>query len=473
MSSDGRVESSAGPTGVWLRKAHCPGGNALLSGAQQVRFSAKPETLSQVKPGVRLSSACFSRLRRRGCSARYPVSPCGFLRFSALLLFETSFGIVSAADRHPRIAARLPVVRRSGTPADLHQHHRKAHYRAVISRYSLFSEVLALFTARASLRRAIPHLFPTQAGCFAGTNPGIHCKKVQNSQVPRVPRIPHAEKLQLFPLGTALLPPYNGRAIPMTQSTISPDHLLQLRSATHALSQHVLARLRTQLDALSPLFRPRRFLGDHMEGTGREAVARADESAAELQDLYRRVAVKPFNLRPELPTPFESVTTAFHFHEWEYTHPTQTERGWQPIRVTTPLTWMLNFASPYTLASLRDVANGSAQYDTEAVRAFVFRACVMYEFFRKTPAVGELLTALRYIVEVRRSPHFGELPLVTVSAPLRTFRPPDDLVALASGMAGGHSFAEVLDVASFQNLSDPLKDEASRILNQHKIEIVS
>jgi hypothetical protein len=39
-SSAGSVESSSGPTRVWLPEAQAPEGTSLLSGAQQVRFSA-------------------------------------------------------------------------------------------------------------------------------------------------------------------------------------------------------------------------------------------------------------------------------------------------------------------------------------------------------------------------------------------------------------------------------------------------
>jgi hypothetical protein len=208
-----------------------------------------------------------------------------------------------------------------------------------------------------------------------------------------------------------------------------------------------------------------------MEGAGREAFAGSDKNATELQALYHSVALKPFDLRPELPTPFESVATQFHLHEWEYLHPTQTDRGWQSIRVATPLTWVVTYASPYSLSSLRDVMAGHAQRDGAAVRSFVFRACVMHELFRKTPSLKELLTALRYGVDIRKSPQFGELPFVTVSAPFHTLRPADDLVALAAGMAGGQSFAEILDLDSVRNLTDPIRDETLRILDQHKIEM--
>lgn len=171
-----------------------------------------------------------------------------------------------------------------------------------------------------------------------------------------------------------------------------------------------------------------------------------------------------------LNAPLESVTTQFQFEEWEYTHGTETDRGWQSIRVTAPLTWVISYSTSYSFATLRGVVTGGGQRDAEAIRAFVLRACLMHELFAKIPSIARLLEALRYKVAVRRSPHLGDLPLVTISSPFRTLRPADRMVAMASGLAGGASFAEVLDVESVRNLGDPLRHEAVDILNRHQIE---
>ncbi len=249
---------------------------------------------------------------------------------------------------------------------------------------------------------------------------------------------------------------------------LEPAKLLSLHGLTKEVSQACLRHLKGHVEAMAPLFRPRRYLGDHMDGTGKEGVPSADRNLADLQELYARVALKPFDLRPELRTPLESVNTQFQFDEWEYAHAAQTDQGWQSIRVTAPLTWVLSYGSPYSLTTLRGVVTGSGQRDDEAVRAFVLHACLMHELFAKVPVLSDLLGGLRYKVEVRKSPQLGELPLVTISAPFRTFRPPDKLVALASGLAGGASFSEVLDIDSVQNLSDPLRDETLEILSRRK-----
>ena len=130
---------------------------------------------------------------------------------------------------------------------------------------------------------------------------------------------------------------------------LEPAKLLSLHGLTKDVSQFCQRHLKTQIDAMAPLFRPRRFLGDHIDSTGKEAVAGADRNLAELQELFARVAVKPFDLRPELRKPLESVSTQFQLDEWEYTHATETDRGWNSIRVTTPLTWV--FPTPRLIRS--------------------------------------------------------------------------------------------------------------------------
>jgi hypothetical protein len=52
-------------------------------------------------------------------------------------------------------------------------------------------------------------------------------------------------------------------------------------------------------------------------------------------------------------------------------------------------------------------------------------------------------------------------------APFTTIRPPDSLVTVAAGLAGGTSFAEVLDLTTVQNLGDPLRQQVATIFQKH------
>ncbi len=253
--------------------------------------------------------------------------------------------------------------------------------------------------------------------------------------------------------------------------SLNVEQLLQLHTLTKDVSKVCQKQLRGYLDTMALLFRPRRMLGDAMEGAERDSGGISDRTVAELRELYRRVALRPFDLRPELTLPLESVSTQIQLYEWEYLHHTTSDRGLRNISVTSPLTWVVAYSSTYSFAMLRQVLAGQEQRNQESVRAFVLRACLMHLQLTKFPAIADLLAVLRYRIEVRRSPEMGDLPLVTISAPFRTMRPPDNLVNVASGLAGGTSFAEVLDLDTVRNLRDPLREEITAIFRSHGQEL--
>ena len=138
---------------------------------------------------------------------------------------------------------------------------------------------------------------------------------------------------------------------------LSLEQLLNLHTLTRDLSRVYQKQLRSYLDTLAMLFRPRRILGDAIEGSERETAAGADKTVAELRELYKKLAGRPFDLRPDLTLPL-SVATQLQLHEWEYSHNTNTDRGWRTIKVTAPLTWVVSYSSPYSLSILRQVLAG-------------------------------------------------------------------------------------------------------------------
>src|ERR1035437_4518717 len=253
--------------------------------------------------------------------------------------------------------------------------------------------------------------------------------------------------------------------------SLNVERLLHLHTLTKEVAKVCQKQLRGHLDTLALLFRPRRMLGDAMEGAERESVGGSERTLGELRDLYRKVALRPFDLRPELSLPLESVSTQMQLYEWEYLHQSKTDRGWRSIKVTSPLTWVVAYSSNYSLPMFRQVLAGQEERDADAVRAFVLRACLMHLHFTKFPAIAELLAGLRYRAEVRNSPETGALPLVTVSTPFSTLRPPDSLVTVASGLAGGVSVYQALDLATVHSLKDPLREQIAAIFRSHGQEL--
>src|SRR4029453_14058765 len=150
--------------------------------------------------------------------------------------------------------------------------------------------------------------------------------------------------------------------------SLKVEQLLHLHTVTREVSKFCQKQLRGYLDTMALLFRPRRILGDAIEGAEQESVGGSDRTLAELRDLYRKVALRPFDLRPELKVPIESVSTEMRLYEWEYLHQTKTDRGWRSIKVTSPLTWVVAYSSTYSLPMLRQVLAGQGERDAEAVR---------------------------------------------------------------------------------------------------------
>lgn len=255
----------------------------------------------------------------------------------------------------------------------------------------------------------------------------------------------------------------------MTESQVasrqfSREQLGRLHGITQQVERICRSQLQAYLDALAPLFRPRRLLGNHMDGAGKESVANVDQNFNELRETYFKACGRPFDLRKELPTPLESVPTQIQLHEWEYEYEVQTERELKTINITSPLTWVLAYPSAYSHNMLRGLIAAKQERDLEGLRTFVLRTSLMHLMFARLPDLTTLLEGLRYKIEIRKSPRLGDLPLVTISAPVTTVLPTDDLLLLAASFSGRAGFVEVVDPDQARSIPDPLQDQITKIL---------
>jgi len=250
-------------------------------------------------------------------------------------------------------------------------------------------------------------------------------------------------------------------------ATLTNEDLQDRHDLTRQVAAVCRQELRTFLDALAPLFRPRRLLGDFVEGSGRETVRDARENFDRLREAFAAACGRPFELRRDLAAPLEAPATQMQIHDWEYVHRARTDREARSIAVTAPLTWVLMYPSVYSLSMMRQVAAGKQERNYDAVHAFALRACILKLLLEREPHLTSVLEGLRYQVEIRKLPELGELPLVTLSAPVATCRPPDDLLLVATGLSGRAVFQEVLDLESANQIRDPVRDRISGILREH------
>jgi len=234
------------------------------------------------------------------------------------------------------------------------------------------------------------------------------------------------------------------------------DELSAHRRRTEAVSGVLLRQLRGHLETLKPLLTPQRLLGKH--AGGKAEVPGADRALAQLQEQYKGLPAQPYNLSRDLdPQCLSSVGDDLQLHPWEYSHQATTPNGAKLITMTSPLCWVVTFASQYTLSQFRLALSGREPRRLEHLRQFVVNALVAHLLFASHPGLTRLFADLRYEVAPRVSEEMPKLPLTTLNGCLRSLRPADDLILAATAFSGVPAFIELADPASLSDFPDPLR----------------
>jgi hypothetical protein len=246
----------------------------------------------------------------------------------------------------------------------------------------------------------------------------------------------------------------------------SISRLLFLRKVTRAVSDYLTSQLREQLSTVSSLLRPRRLLGDYIESGSPEQVVDADKNFAALNEIFARTAGKPFDLPRPLRSPLKPIGLALEIYPWEYRHEIQTGGATKVIAITSPVRFVISYASGLSLSRLRQGVAGKEDLKQDDVREFVIRACLMRLMLDKYSGIANLFRALRWEVNTETSPELGALPLTTLTAPLSSMRPPDDLILESTEMSGMSLFEEVVDVDALSQVRDPLIQKVETIVSE-------
>jgi hypothetical protein len=247
----------------------------------------------------------------------------------------------------------------------------------------------------------------------------------------------------------------------MAEETYSLQRLLALRKLTRGIADMLRAQLKDHLTTLSPILRPRALFGDFVQGTGKETGRVAtDKVFQELDMLYQSVAkAKPYTITRELVPPVEIAGVVPELIPVEYPYPIGD--GSKTVQVTSPLRWVLAYPG-LPPSRIREVLAARTPDATEVQRIIVHYA-VLHIILLRQPGIARLFEALRFPLATLKAPEFGELPLTSVSAPVRTLRPPDDVIVDSTEMSGKDVFEEVIDLACIRGLRDPLGEQIAAL----------
>ena len=244
---------------------------------------------------------------------------------------------------------------------------------------------------------------------------------------------------------------------------VSVDEFVRLRQRTERVSEFLAKRLRTHLGLLYPILAPGRVFGKYIGS--RENSPRADEAYAQLTARYKEACGRPFDVRPELD---DEALTAMEYgiemYPWEYSYEASGPQGSRTVSITSPVRWIVTYRSDYTPAAVRTLIATKGQRRVGPLRQFVVNALAIQVVLARTPGLAGLIGDLRYETQSESDPSFGKLKLLTLSAPIRSFRPADDLILAATGFSGVPSFIELIDENSLETMGDPLQQDLQEIL---------
>lgn len=239
--------------------------------------------------------------------------------------------------------------------------------------------------------------------------------------------------------------------------------LLSHRKLTRAMGEVIRGHMNDYLATLTPAFRPRSVLGEHVQESGKEPAKGADQAFKELQDLYDKVAtIRPFNLPKELKSPLMQMTSSLELTPVEYSHTAKTDRESKTITVTCPFKSVLTYAG-YTPQRLKAVLANSNRNDGE-LQQFVLHYLAMHVVIQRKPGLKQILDTLHFPLDSGRLPAFGDLPITYIGSAISTSLPADDFVIESTELSGKDAFEELANVNDIENLRDPLKERLSALI---------
>jgi hypothetical protein len=235
---------------------------------------------------------------------------------------------------------------------------------------------------------------------------------------------------------------------------VSLADLPELRRKTEAVSNFLHGQLAQHLETLRPLVAPGRVLGKHA-GASSEAVW-GKRALPEVEQKYTQHG-KLFRLPQEFDVAWlNAISDSIELHPWEYTHEIATRQGPKKVTMTSPVRWIAAYASDTPVAELKRMLAGKEQHRPEAIRQFVISTIVLQMVAEKNPGLLRLLSDLRFRWQIEPVPELHNLPIPTLSFPLPSFRPSDDLILEATAFSGVPAFIELIDTGAVHNIPDPL-----------------
>lgn len=234
--------------------------------------------------------------------------------------------------------------------------------------------------------------------------------------------------------------------------------LLDLRKLTTAIADLLQGQLEGYLSTLQPLFLPQTVLGDNTRPGTTTSVKGADKAFADLQATYLAlVGGKTFNLPKALESPISVTTAKPEIVRVEYVHEAKDGGSSQQLTTISPLKWVLTY-SGFTPTRLRGLLSQGDNVNERDLKDTLLHILMMDLVIARQGGLSDILSALGFKISSMRTTEFGDLPFTTISAPVTTKRPPDQVMLQIAAVSGSPVFEEVVRVEDIVAMKNPLKE---------------
>src|SRR5688572_8095826 len=249
----------------------------------------------------------------------------------------------------------------------------------------------------------------------------------------------------------------------MLEKPLTFQELPARRRITESISQSLQQRLGSYLDTLKPVLAPERIFGRHVGG--KMDVLSADKAVTQVKQAYAEVAGKPLDLPREFEPDWLTQTGGrLELHRVEYMHEAGSGPAKKPIRITSPVRWILTYGSAVTPLQALQIIGGKEREPAGGLKQYVVNALVMQVMLARNPGLVDLFTDLRFELRTDHFPEAGKLPFATIVSCIPSFRPADELILAATEFSGVPAFIELVDMDAVEAMRDPLKQRIEALM---------
>lgn len=240
-------------------------------------------------------------------------------------------------------------------------------------------------------------------------------------------------------------------ALIVNKKEIRVEEMTQLREFSRSVSETLLKDISGYLKTLTPLFSPKKVLGEYLSGVSNDKVIGAEKNFRAIEERYKQQMLDGFGFKAKLSSVVPSINGKLSLTNWRES----VNVDGKELVIIYPTKWVMSYDGGFNIQNLVQMNMEGHDLDFEEVSEFVIKQQLLKRLFENAPELNKLLNGLGYSTEfVKVSTAKGYVSVLVVNSYVKSFRPQDDLVKLACQLSGGSEFEELIDKEAIESIEN-------------------